>query len=220
VPGDKMKAQWRRGLVLAGVHLAICVPLIMWEESSRWDWVRSQENLPRLEFERPVPPPPPDAVKPAEEGETVSFSPCGLWRHIGWQERIIVFGELPAAALSQWGEPCPPIWSLAGLVGVGWPNHDSRRKEVEFSIGLCGLIALQWILVGGFPLIHPHRWFWEPGALITLCTCTGILASFAPFLWLFWLALLVWRLLQGGYRGMVFAWRFFRRTAVERSVAK
>jgi hypothetical protein len=215
-----MKAQWRRGLVLAGVHLAICVPLIVWEEASRWDWVRSQENLPPLELARPVPPPPPDAVKPVDEVEAVWFSPCGMWQHIPWQGRVIVFGELPAAAFSQWGEPCPPIWSLAGLVGVGWPNRDSRRKEIEFSIGMCSLIALQWILVGGFPLIRPRRWFWEPGALITICTCTGILASFAPLIWLLWLVLLVWRLLQGGYRGVVFASRFFRRNAVESSVAK
>jgi hypothetical protein len=215
-----MKIRWRRGLVLAGVHLAICVPLIAWEEASRWDWARSQENLPSLELARPIPPPPPDAVKPTDDGETVSFSPCSLWRHIPLQERIIVFAELPAAAFSQWGEPCPPIWSLAGLVGVGWPNRDSRRKEVEFSIGLCSLVALQWILVGGFPLIHPRKWFWEPGALITICTCTGLLALFAPFLWLFWLVLLVWRLLQGTYRGVVFAWRFFRHTAVESSITK
>jgi len=216
-----MKVQWRRGLVLAGIHLAICVPLIVWEEASRWDWVRSQENLPPLVFTHPVPPPsPPDAVKPADEGETVSFSPCGLWSHIPWQERIIVFGELPAAAFSQWGQPCPPIWSLAGLVGVRGPNRDSRRKEVEVSIGLCSLIALQWILVGGFPLIYPRKWIWEPGVLITICTCTGILALFAPFLWLFWLILLLWRLLQGGYRGVVFAWRYFRRTAVASSVGK
>lgn len=203
----------RRGLALAGIHLAICVPLIVWEEASRWDWVRSQENLPPLELESPVPPPPPNAVKPADEGETVSFSPCGLWRHIPWHERIIVLGELPAAAVSQWGEPCPPIWSLAGLVGAGWPNRDSRRKEVESSIGLCGLIALQWILVGGFPLIHPRRWFEEPGALITICTCSGILASFAPFLWLLWFVLLLWKLLRSGYCGVVFARRFFRRAA-------
>jgi hypothetical protein len=201
-------------LVLAGIHLAFCAPLIVWNEANRWDWLRSQENLPPLELSRPVPPPPPDAIKPADEGETVSFSPCGLWRHIPWQERIIVLGELPAAALSQWGEPCPPPWSLAGLVDTGWSNHDSRRKEVGLSIGLCSLIALQWILVGAFPLTHPRRWFWEPGALITICTCTVILAIFAPFLWLFWFVLLVWRLLQGGYRRVVLALRFYRRTAV------
>lgn len=101
-----------------------------------------------------------------------------------------------------------------------WPNHDSQRKEVELSIGLSSLIALQWILVGAFPLIHPSRWFWEPGALITICTCTGILALFAPFIWMFWLALLVWRLLQGGYRGAVLGWRLFRHTTVEGSAAK
>jgi len=207
--------QWRRGLVLAGIHLVICVPLIVWEEASRWDWVRSQENLPPLELARPVPPPAPDAIKPADDGEMVSFSPCGMWYHMSLPQRIIVMGELPAAAVSRWGEPCPPSWSLAGELGVGWPNHDSRRKEVEFSIGLCGLIALQWVLIGGFPLIHPRRWYWEPGALITICTCTAFLAFLAPFLWLAWFVLLAWKLLQGCYRGVVFAWRFFRRNDIE-----
>jgi hypothetical protein len=211
--------QWRRGLLLAGIHLAICVPLIVWEQATRWDWVRSQENLPPLQLAPPAPPPPPGgAVKLPDEGETVSFNPCNPWRHTSWQERVIVFGELPAAAFSQWGEPCPSSWSLAGLLGMGWSNHDSRRKEVEFSTGLCGLIALQWLFIGGFPLIHPRRWYWEPGALITICTCTVFLALLAPLLWLAWLMLLAWRLLQGCYRAVVFAWRFFRRNDVETPV--
>ncbi|HWE84493.1 MAG TPA: hypothetical protein VG267_06085 [Terracidiphilus sp.] len=205
-----MKVQWRRGLVLAGIHLAVCAPLVVWEEAHIWDWVRSQENW------RPDPAP---VVQP-EDGETVTFSPCGMWYHMSLPQRIIVMGELPAAAVSGWREPCPPAWSFAGLVGMSWPNRDSRRKEIGSSIGLCGLIALQWMLVGGFPLIHPRRWFEEPGALMTICTCTGILALFAPFLWLFWLILLLWRLIQGGYRGVIFAWRFFRRTGVGSSVAK
>lgn len=201
--------QWRRGLILAGIHLVICVPLIVWEEASRWDWVRSQENLPPLELTRPIPPLPPDAAKPADEGEAVSFSPCGMWYHTSLPQRIIVMGELPAAVLSRWGEPCPPSWSLAGQLGIGWPNHDSRRKEVEFSIGLCGLVALQWVLIGGFPLIHPRGWYWEPGALITICTCTFFLALFAPLLWAAWFILLAWRLLQGCYRALLLARRFF-----------
>jgi len=192
--------QWRRGLVLAGIHLVICVPLIVWGESRIWDWVRTQETW------RPHGEP----VVQSEDGETVSFSPCGMWYHMSLQQRIIVMGELPAAAVSRWGEPCPPVWSLAGWLGAGWPTTDSRRNEVLSSIGLCSLIALQWILVGGFPLIHPRSWFWEPGALITICTCTGILASFAPLIWLFWFILLVWKLLQGGYRGVVLALRYFR----------
>jgi hypothetical protein len=211
-----MKVQWRRGLVLAGIHLAVCAPLIVWEEAHTWDWVRSQEKLPPNELAPPPPAPAPPrsgVVTQADEGETVGFSPCGMWYYASLPQRIIGLGELPAAIVSSWREPCPSEWSLAGQVGTSWPNRDSRRKEVESSIGLCGLIALQWILVGGFLLIHPRRWFEEPGALITICTCTGILALFAPFLWLFWLLLLLWRLLQGGYRGVVFAWRFFRRAA-------
>ncbi len=206
-----MRFQWRRGLLLAGVHLALCAPLIVLEEADRWDWVRSQENLPPLELPRPVPPPPPDAVKPVDEGETITFSPCGMWYHTSIPQKVILYGELPAAVASGYVEPCPPAWSLAGLIGTGWPNHDSRRKELEFSIVFCGLIALQWILVGGFPLIRPRRWFEEPGALITIFACTGILALATPLLWMIWLVLLTWSLLQAGYRRAVMGWRFFRR---------
>jgi hypothetical protein len=188
-----MKFQWRRGLLLAAIHLAICIPLIVWEESSIWEWVRSQENW------RPVP----AAVFQPGDGETASFSPCSMWSHMSLPQRIIVLGELPVAVVSGWGETCPSGWTPAGWLGAGWPGRDSRRKEVELSVSLCLLIALQWILVGGFPLIHPRRWFWEPGALITICACTGFLALFAPFIWLIWLILLVWKLLQGAHRGVV-----------------
>ena len=71
--------QWRRGLVLAGIHLAICVLLVIWQEASRWDWLRSQENLPTLRLALPDPPLPPDAVKPIDEGETRFIQPL---RHV------------------------------------------------------------------------------------------------------------------------------------------
>jgi hypothetical protein len=79
--------QWRRGLVLAGIHLAISVPLILMEESRIWDWVHSQENW------RPHPAP---EVQP-DEGETVTFNPCAMWYHLSFPQRIIVMGKLPAA---------------------------------------------------------------------------------------------------------------------------
>lgn len=192
-------------MLLAGIHLAICLPLIIVEESRIWNWVQSQENW------RPVRVP---KIQP-DAGETVAFSPCNLWSHTSLPQRVIVLGELPAAVASGWGETCPPGWSAAGALGAGWPGRDSRRIEIKLSTVLSILIALQWILVGGFPLIHPRRWFWEPGALITILTCTGFLALLAPFLWLLWLILLVFRLLQVAYRGVAFVWRSFRRPAPE-----
>jgi hypothetical protein len=191
---------WRRGLVLAGLRLLICIPLIVVEESHVWDWAGAQENW------RPHRAP---VVQPGE-GETVSFSPCDLWSHMDLPQRIVVMGELPAAEVSGWGQFCPPVWTPAGWVGAGWPGRGSRRAAVESSIAMCGLIALQWILVGGFPLIHPRKWYWEPGALITICTCTGILASLAPFLWLGYFILLAVKLLQGGARGLLLTLRYLR----------
>jgi hypothetical protein len=205
-----MKVQWRRGLALATIHLAVCTPLIVWEEAHAWDWARSQEGL------RPDAAP---LVQPGD-GEAVAFNPCRTWYRVSLPQRIIVLGEFPAAAVSRWREPCPPAWSLAGLVGMSWPNRDSRRKEIQSSIGLCSLIALQWILVGAFPLVHPRRWFWEPGPLITICTCTGILALLAPILWIIWLVLFAWKVLQCGYRGLDFAWQFFHHPAVGISAEK
>ena len=62
--------------------------------------------------------------------------------------------------ISKLARTLSPAWSLTGLLGMSWPNRENRRKEVVSSIGLCGLIALQWILVSAFPLIHP--WLIRP----------------------------------------------------------
>lgn len=76
------------------------------------------------------------------------------------------------------------------------------------------MIALQWFLVGAFPLSQPRNWWAEPGAFITVCTVIafGILlirpindlarlpARLAMFAWFWWFALLVWKSIR-------FTWR-------------
>ena len=172
--------QWRRGLVLAGIHLVICVPLIVWEEASRWDWVRSQENLPPLELARPVPPPPPDAVKPADEGETITFSPCGMWHHMSLPQRIIVMGELPAV-LNRSDRP-----DRTAVDSGGWVSVDSSPQ-----------------MVLGTRCAHHHLHRHRDSSVVCAISMAGLAHAACV------------ELLQGGYRGVVFAWRFFRRNDVE-----
>jgi hypothetical protein len=90
----------------------------------------------------------------------------------------------------------------------------TRKSEVVILTILCAGVAFQWFLVGGFPLIRPRRWWWEPGAFITLCTVAafalvlipgvGTLSRlpmpFALLAWLFWFGLLVWKGLRLGWR--------------------
>jgi ACR3 family arsenite efflux pump ArsB len=87
------------------------------------------------------------------------------------------------------------------------------------------LIAIQWLIHGGLPLVQPRRWWEEPGACITACTVievslltigtviaaygieavlavVGLLTS-VPFLvilcaWLYWVALLLWKSISAG----------------------
>jgi hypothetical protein len=76
------------------------------------------------------------------------------------------------------------------------------------------LIAILWFLIGGFPLVRPRHWWWEPGAFITLCTLAAFvlvlipgIRELSPFLmlfavlaWLFWFGLLVWKALKLAWR--------------------
>jgi len=84
---------------------------------------------------------------------------------------------------------------------------------VSVAAGLGALIALQWFLIGGFPLIHPRQWWWEPGAFITVVTAAAFvlvvvpgiretvpfLMLFAALAWLDWFGLVAWRSFRAGW---------------------
>jgi len=86
----------------------------------------------------------------------------------------------------------------------------THKSEVLTLIILCAAIAVQWFLLGAFPVIHPKRWWLEPGALITVCTPAVAVLAFIPesvvtqftlpFLtlagWIYWLGVVVWLLFR------------------------
>jgi hypothetical protein len=58
---------WRRGLLLAGIHLAVAGTLMVWLESEYWPHIRSEAVR-----QRPV-----ETEQMGPDGEmTISFNPC------------------------------------------------------------------------------------------------------------------------------------------------
>jgi hypothetical protein len=155
----------RRGIKFAAIHLVISIPLIIWEIVPRWsaEKMHSLHSSPTLVL-----------TGYQEEPPTVEFVPiCEMWRSISWREKILSSAELPATVLSGWNSDCPKPWTVAGLIGIDIRDH-SRAKEEASSFGFCGLIAIQWILLGSLPLIRPRRWWLEPGACNTLLTSIAV----------------------------------------------
>jgi hypothetical protein len=214
---------WSRGVLLAGIHLAVAVPLILFMEARDAQFVRDREESIAAAASAAAAKsagqlnPVPGQASAEQEGETVSFDPCGMWVHYSVQEEIIQLVNIPANALTQWREDCPTRWSLSGMLhGVGWqertPSWMAAQRRVAW--GLFVLIALQWILVGGFPLVQTRRIWAEPGAFITACALAafGLVAIptlsevarlpslMAGLAWFWWFGLLVWKTLRSGWR--------------------
>jgi hypothetical protein len=205
---------WRRGLVLAGINVAIAVPMISIlaarDVQARREWKQrsSVEDAPWIDRFGEFSVAPTIMVR-AQEEQTVNFSPCGLWASIPVQESVVQFGNLPVAIVSQWRVACPPSWSIARMLGV---NDSGFLSDVNFSamrrvdLALCLLIAAQWFLIGVLPLVQPKRWCSEPGAFITannfVVACIAIIpfvaglarlpALIAGIAWLLWFGLVIW----------------------------
>jgi hypothetical protein len=122
---------------------------------------------------------------------------------------------------------CPPGWTLAGRLHriMTWqPTSSSMATQRKIDAGLGLMIAMQWFLLGAFPLVRNpswRRWWGEPGSFITVCAVlAGFLALFHPvegaarlpaslamLVWFLWFGLLVWRILS-------FTWRLVVRRPV------
>ena len=195
-------------MLLAGVHLAVAIPLMVWIEA---DDVAHFKYLPR--YTKSAEPIHADSV---QEGGSVAFDIDSCKMHTGAEFRpaaLVRSANLPATIFVGWRSICPANWSLAGMLHISmW--RPSIEGERQLNLALCLLILVQWFLVGSFPLRQPRRWWWEPGAFITLCTLVALVLVlihvtrdfstfpmlFAVLAWLYWFALLVWKILRGGWR--------------------
>jgi len=197
---------WRRGLLLAGIHLAVAAPLIVMLEARHEAFMR----------EHYVPPAPvkdesaSKATLSGEEEQTVNFNPCDMTVDYSPEQEFPTLINIPAATLAQWEQVCPAKWSLAGMLKVGYdwfpkPSAIPARRKVDCGFGL--LIAVQWFLVGSLPLIRPKRWWLEPGAFIACCAVIGLLilplarlpALLAVLAWFWWFGLLLWQAARFGW---------------------
>jgi hypothetical protein len=195
---------WRRGILLAGIHLAVAVPLMVWAEATWWPFIRTDANtLTDAEKEQ------------ITEGELIT-SPCYGWQYC-WpvnpeRGEVVPMDNLPIALLSGWHEPCKRSSRIDAVV-EGRLGRTRRSEIVTVSILFLGA-AIQWLLIGGFPLTQPKRWWLEPGVFITACTLIGVFLVFVPYAhalaripilsavlaWFWWFGLLVWT-------GVPFGWK-------------
>jgi len=209
---------WRRGLVLAGIHLAVAVPLILWLGAMDTQALRDREQSVAAADSKTAPRKhAPVVAVPAQKGESEAQDRCAMNVDYPPQETIARYSEMPAFILTGWRMDCPTPWSLSGRLQLfGWQprSESSIAQQHQVDLYFCLLIAIQWILVGGFPLARPGESFAEPGVLITACMVIAFAMVFIPplkglaqlpaliasFFWLWWVSLLIWAGLRAGWR--------------------
>jgi hypothetical protein len=172
---------WRRGLLLAGINLIAAIPMVSIlaarDAQIRREWKQQSilDGTPRVSGVASAFGMQPKIVRVQEE-QTVNFNPCELWGRTPPQAAVVQTGNLPVFVISQWRVECPSKWSIARMLGVSdagllsYANFEATRRV---DVALCVLIAVQWSLIGSFPLARARRWWAEPGACITTCTAIG-----------------------------------------------
>jgi hypothetical protein len=225
---------WRRGLLLAAINLAVAIPMILMMEARDLEYALTAEEIMAKAAIKDPPRPPesstpePHLASPEQSEETVSFDPCGMWVHYPAQVVVLQGADMPSIALAGWNVDCPAHWSLSGRLRgkMTWPPTplwiETQRK---IDVGLCLFVALQWFLIGAFPLGRTQKWWADPGSFITVCAVLAgaiamipvvhsvarLPALIAMLAWLWWFGLLAWKALQLGWR-MATSWRVPRPT--------
>jgi hypothetical protein len=123
--------------LLAGINLAVAMPLILWAESMDAAFMRDREHYaPKAAAVDG-----PTAV--SEEGsnaqaEGVSIDPCQMIVDFSTQERVLIGANFPALALTEWRSLCPAHWTLAGMLHAGgWAPHPHRWLPRGKSMQVC-----------------------------------------------------------------------------------
>jgi hypothetical protein len=200
---------WRRGLFLAGAHFVLGTLLISWHEWHSWKLEQGEQIHSAVFLEGAA----------WQEGQTVEFDPCNggfVDYAVSPEERVVQFANLPVWMATGWGLPCPARWTLAGLLQRTRHSRPAIRQDLFLAASLCILIPVEWLLVGGLPLVRTRRWVGEPGALISVCSAiacvlvffswiggyrnVGRVAEFpmlvVPLAWVWWLTLFSWKSLR------------------------
>jgi hypothetical protein len=148
------------------------------------------------------------------------------------REMIISAANMPVVLLVGWHEPCAQPSPLDNVVEKRYGR--TRRAEVLILTIQCAAFVVWWLIVGGFPLVRPRRWWLEPGALITVCTIQVALASLlipdglafrlpiigtaamvpavvVLLVWLWWFGLLIWKIVRVALR----SFRGFRQSVAQ-----
>jgi hypothetical protein len=222
---------WRRGLLLAGINLAVALPMIVMMEARDQKYALTQEEIMARAASKDAPRPPespapePDQSSPEQAEETVSvtFDPCAMWGHYPVQVVVVQGADMPSVALAGWEDDCPPHWTLAGRLRgkTTWPPTPLwMEMQRKIDAGLCLIIVMQWFLMGGFPLVRTQKWWADPASFITACAVLAAAIALIPVVdgfarlpaliamlaLLWWFGLLVWKTLQFGWK-MTTAWR-------------
>ena len=210
---------WRRGVVLAAIHLTVAAVVIVRTETDYWPNIRSE----RVRVPVVIPP-----SATAEEAAFANFFPCDeggvIDRAFAPREMAISAANMPVVLLVGWHEPCAQPSTLDNVVEKRYGR--TRRAEVLILTIQCTAFVVWWLIVGGFPLVRPRRWWLEPGVLITACTIPVALASLlipdgfafrvpivdpaamipaviAMLAWLWWFGLLIWKTFRLAFRSFV-----------------
>ena len=157
-----------------------------------------------------------DPLENAADGASFDLDFCHMTDLYSPREEILLIANWPAGLVTDWRNPCPSLWSISGMmISTTWqrptPASQAKQRYVDWIFLL--LISIQWLFIGGFPL-RPHKLLrYDPATFITLFTVlaaalslipevdhTATLPSFfALIAWLWWFALLAWKLLRSGW---------------------
>ena len=162
--------KWRRGILFALIHAVIVLTVIVKTESREWPRASAETDasgLQRIAW---------------QESQTIAFDPCdggfvdGTWP----AEDVIAFANFPAMAITGWPSACPQRTIVARFAKRALHTR-GRATESAVHVIVVIVIAVEWLLIGGFPFVRRRHWWSEPAAFITICTVIGFtLAMVSP----------------------------------------